>query len=151
MSASPPTRRIMISLRRLILRLFLTQLFLLSNACHAITMEQQRDDNFLICIESMFQADKDKDSHLTLQEYQTFAKYYASQLGSADGDVSDQLFDLYDPLVSKSGGTTEDGMNVYGCDPEDTYKIANTEREQELEMVCQILQGCICCGVCMAG
>lgn len=97
----------------------------------------------------MFQADKDKDDAITYEEYKAFAKYYSSQLGSVDSQISDNLKDLFDTLVEKSGADAgSDAISVYGCNPQDTITI-DSDRVDVLRAMCEFIEGCICCGVCV--
>ena len=102
-------------------------------------------DNFFMCLESMNEADMDRDNYLSMQEYQIFAKYFGSQLGYDQGELSDDLKDLFDYLIEESDGDEDEGININGVD--DTATMGE-ERVEALSTVCTVVEGCICCGIC---
>lgn len=116
-------------------------------------MEKESEDNLLLCLDSMFHSDRDRDDALTMQEYKSFVKYYSSRaFGMTDGDgtLSDDMKDLFDVLVHYSSGQERTGMesvNVVGSDPSETPFVKDT-RLEELRTMCNWIHGCSCCGVC---
>ena len=116
------------------------------------TMEKKNEDHLLLCLDSMFHADRDRDDALTLEEYKSFVKYYSSRaFGTSDGTLPDDMKDLFQTLSQYSNGKETSGVsnsiNIMGSDP-DKRSSTKKSRFEELRTMCTWIHGCSCCGIC---
>ena len=117
------------------------------------TVEKKSEDDLLLCLDSMFHSDRDRDDALTLGEYKSFVKYYSSRaFGNDDSSalLSEDLKDLFEVLVHYSSAHDRTGLesiNIKGSDPSETPFVKKT-RLEELRTMCRWIHGCTCCGVC---
>lgn len=137
--------------RKLVVLLFLS---LTTTSIVAIiddAVEEKNEDHLLLCLDSMFHADRDRDDALTLDEYKSFVKYYSSRaFGTSDGTLPDEMKDLFQTLEQYSSGKELTGfksINVIGSDPAVTPYTKKT-RLEELRTMCTWIHGCSCCGIC---